>query len=50
MAELRRAGLPAAVSNTAGTFVCNHVFYGLMHLAVQALTAEGGRTIYFDES
>jgi pyroglutamyl-peptidase len=34
VAELRRAGLPAAVSNTAGTFVCNHVFYGLMHLAV----------------
>ena len=33
VAELRRAGLPAVVSNTAGTFVCNHVFYGLMHLA-----------------
>ncbi|HMN93821.1 MAG TPA: pyroglutamyl-peptidase I [Hydrogenophaga sp.] len=24
-------GLPAEVSQTAGTFVCNHVFYGLMH-------------------
>lgn len=23
--------IPAAVSQTAGTFVCNHVFYGLMH-------------------
>jgi len=32
-AALRQAGLPAIVSNTAGTFVCNHVFYGLMHLA-----------------
>src|SRR4051795_13051500 len=32
-AALRTAGLPAVVSNTAGTFVCNHVFYGLMHLA-----------------
>src|SRR3954470_8504167 len=30
---LRDAGLPAIVSNTAGTFVCNHVFYGLMHRA-----------------
>jgi pyroglutamyl-peptidase len=30
---MREAGLPAIVSNTAGTFVCNHVFYGLMHLA-----------------
>lgn len=29
--DLRAAGLPAAVSNTAGTFVCNHVFYALMH-------------------
>lgn len=28
---LRAAGLPASVSQTAGTFVCNHVFYGLMH-------------------
>ena len=28
---LQQAGLPAAVSQTAGTFVCNHVFYGLMH-------------------
>ncbi|SDG65250.1 MULTISPECIES: pyroglutamyl-peptidase I [unclassified Duganella] len=31
--ELRAAGLPASVSQTAGTFVCNHVFYGLMHQA-----------------
>jgi pyroglutamyl-peptidase len=30
---LRAAELPASVSQTAGTFVCNHVFYGLMHLA-----------------
>ncbi len=33
VAALRQAGLPAIVSNTAGTFVCNHVFYGLMHRA-----------------
>lgn len=33
VAELRRAGLPAAVSNSAGTFVCNHVFYTLMDVA-----------------
>lgn len=32
VAALRAAGIPAAVSHTAGTFVCNHVFYGLMHL------------------
>lgn len=31
LAALRAAGFPAEVSQTAGTFVCNHVFYGLMH-------------------
>ncbi|RZJ03274.1 MAG: pyroglutamyl-peptidase I [Rubrivivax sp.] len=30
-AEILAAGMPADVSQTAGTFVCNHVFYGLMH-------------------
>ncbi|MDO8385904.1 MAG: pyroglutamyl-peptidase I [Polaromonas sp.] len=29
---LQREGLAAEVSQSAGTFVCNHVFYGLMHL------------------
>jgi len=33
VAALREAGLPAAVSNSAGTFLCNHVFYGVMHAA-----------------
>ena len=28
---MREVGAPAAVSNTAGTFVCNHLFYGVMH-------------------
>ena len=31
VSALLAAQLPAAVSNSAGTFVCNHVFYGLMH-------------------
>ncbi len=31
LAALEREGLRAEVSQTAGTFVCNHVFYGLMH-------------------
>jgi pyroglutamyl-peptidase len=29
--EMRARGLLAGVSQTAGTFVCNHLFYGLMH-------------------
>jgi pyroglutamyl-peptidase len=28
---IREAGIPASVSQTAGTYVCNHVMYGLMH-------------------
>lgn len=31
VAALRAEGLPAELSNTAGTFVCNHVAYALMH-------------------
>jgi len=33
VAAMRKAGLAAAVSNTAGTFVCNHIFYALMDIA-----------------
>ena len=32
VAAIREAGVPASVSHTAGTYVCNQVFYGLMHL------------------
>lgn len=35
LAALREAGIAAEVSQTAGTFVCNHVFYQLMHLLAQ---------------
>lgn len=31
VAALKADGLPASISQTAGTFVCNHVFYGLQH-------------------
>jgi pyroglutamyl-peptidase len=33
VAALHAAKLPAELSMSAGTFVCNHVFYGLMHIA-----------------
>jgi pyroglutamyl-peptidase len=43
VAELRRAGLPAGVSNSAGTFVCNQVFYALMDMAGRhGLSFRGG--------
>ena len=31
IAAIQEAGLPASVSNTAGTFVCNDVLYSLLH-------------------
>jgi pyroglutamyl-peptidase len=30
--NLQDSGVQAEISNTAGTYVCNHVFFGLMHL------------------
>jgi pyroglutamyl-peptidase len=33
VADLRASGVPVGLSNSAGTFVCNHVFYGLLHRA-----------------
>ncbi|MCK7595654.1 pyroglutamyl-peptidase I [Microbulbifer sp. CAU 1566] len=35
MATLQECGIPADLSYTAGTFVCNHLFYGASHLAQQ---------------
>ena len=31
--SMQDAGVPASISNTAGTFVCNHVAYGVAYLA-----------------
>lgn len=31
VSAIERRGLPARISNTAGTFVCNDLFYGLAH-------------------
>ncbi|MEV6976210.1 pyroglutamyl-peptidase I [Kitasatospora sp. NPDC093806] len=43
VAAVRAAGLPASLSHSAGTFVCNHVFYALMHLlATERPTTRGG--------
>lgn len=30
--EMRAGSVPAAVSNTAGTYVCNNIMYGLLYL------------------
>lgn len=35
--KIKAAGVPAAVSNTAGTFVCNHIMYNALYLAEKEL-------------
>ncbi|MEN9637238.1 MAG: pyroglutamyl-peptidase [Verrucomicrobiota bacterium] len=42
VAALHREGLPAAISQTAGTFVCNHLFYGLMRALARRPGVRGG--------
>ncbi len=39
---LRKAGIPAHVSQTAGTYVCNQVFYALMHAMKTRRTTRAG--------
>lgn len=40
---VRDAGMPAGISNTAGTFVCNHLLYqALHHIALHKLPVTAG--------
>jgi pyroglutamyl-peptidase len=43
VAAARAAGIDAEISNSAGTFVCNHLMYGMLHhLAESGSRARGG--------
>lgn len=35
LAALHAQGLPAEISNSAGTYVCNHIAYAMLHLAAK---------------
>ncbi|MFC9354374.1 pyroglutamyl-peptidase I [Arthrobacter sp. NPDC057013] len=39
---VEEAGIPAEVSQTAGTYVCNHTFYALMHELASRSAVRGG--------
>lgn len=41
-AQLTAAGIPAALSHTAGTFVCNQVFFALAHRLAKRKGSRGG--------
>jgi len=41
--KIREAGFPSSISNTAGTFVCNHLMYGVLyHIARSFPSVRGG--------
>ena len=41
--ELKQAHIPAAISNSAGTYLCNRLFYRVMHIiAVEKLPIRAG--------
>jgi pyroglutamyl-peptidase len=43
VAAMTEAGFPAEVSNSAGTFVCNHLIYGVLHhIAARGLKVRAG--------
>lgn len=44
--RIQAAGIPASLSNTAGTFVCNHVMYGLLHLIAEKFPGVRGGFIH----
>ncbi|MEV6896386.1 pyroglutamyl-peptidase I [Amycolatopsis sp. NPDC051372] len=46
VAAIQAEGVPAAVSHTAGTYVCNQVFYGLMHLLANEFPALRGGFVH----
>jgi pyroglutamyl-peptidase len=35
VSRLQENGIPAHISNSAGTFVCNHLMYGVLHFISQ---------------
>ena len=43
VAKIQEAGVPASISDTAGTFVCNHLMYGVLYtLAKKYPDVRGG--------
>ncbi len=46
LTALQRAGTPSELSSSAGHFVCNHVFYALMHLLAKKKNAVRGGFVH----
>ena len=46
VSEMQSGKVPAVVSNTAGTYVCNHVLYSIMYLIDKKYTTMRGGFIH----
>lgn len=46
VANMAENGVPAEVSNTAGTYVCNHILYGCLHLLATKYSGKRGGFIH----
>jgi pyroglutamyl-peptidase len=46
VAAMRERGIPAALSNSAGTYVCNHIFYQLMRFIAAEFPATRGGFVH----
>ena len=44
--HMKKAGVPAEVSNTAGTYVCNHILYGCLYLLDKKYPGKRGGFIH----
>ena len=46
MSAMNQAGVPAVVSNTAGTYVCNHIMYQILYLIDREFPGKRGGFIH----
>ena len=44
--EMQEGGIPSSVSNSAGTFVCNHVMYGVLYMIHKKYAGKKGGFIH----
>ena len=43
---MQEGGIPSSVSNSAGTFVCNHVMYGVLYMIHKKYAGKKGGFIH----
>ncbi|RXI98356.1 pyroglutamyl-peptidase I [Anaerobacillus alkaliphilus] len=45
--QLKQAGIPAQISNSAGTYICNNTLYGMLHYIIEKNLAIRAGFIHF---